>query len=238
MSLNGTKIAIVGGGSGIGFRVAQKAIEQGAQVVLGGRSEDRLLSAADRLGAAASTHRIDTLDKGSIRAFFDHVGSFDHLFTPGATYALGPIDQIDDEVAESPFKSKFWGQYWAVRDALPTLSKDGSITLMAGAAGARPPKTAAAYAACNCALEGLGRALAVELSPVRVNTISPGTIDGDLWQRRPAEVREAAFSGYARDALVGRPGTEDEVADTVLFLMGNRFITGSTLYPDGGYALR
>src|SRR5690606_17801379 len=103
---------------------------------------------------------------------------------------------------------------------------------------ARPLKGAAAYAACNSAIESLGRALALELAPVRVNTVSPGTIDGHLWRSRPDAVREPAFAHYASITALGRPGTEDEVADTVVFLMQNSFMTGTTLYPDGGYTLR
>lgn len=189
------------------------------------------------LGPEAAAHPVDTGDVCSLKAFFAAVGRFDHLFVPAAAYLVGPIDQLDDEAAESPFRSKFWGQYRAAREALKYIDPAGSITLMAGAAGARPIKGAAAYAACNSAIEGLGRALAIELAPVRVNTVSPGTIDGDLWRGRPEPIREAAFSGYARMALAGRPGTEDEVADCVLFLMANGFMTGSTLYPDGGYVL-
>jgi NAD(P)-dependent dehydrogenase (short-subunit alcohol dehydrogenase family) len=238
LELEDTRVLVIGGGSGIGFALAQKAISAGASVLIGGRNEDRLANAVDELGAAASYGRVDTADKTSIRAFFAAAGRFQHLFTPAATYGLGPIDQIDDDNAESPFRSKFWGQYWAVRDALPYIDQAGSITLMAGAAGARPLKGASAYAACNSAIEGLGRALAVELAPVRVNTVSPGTIDGHLWRQRPEPLREAAFSHYRQAALAGRPGTEDEVADAVLFLMRNRFMTGSVIYPDGGYALR
>ncbi|MFC0306535.1 SDR family oxidoreductase [Rhizorhabdus histidinilytica] len=238
MSLENKTVVVIGGGSGIGLLVAAKAIEEGARVVIGGRGEVRLAEAVARLGERSRAHRVDTADKGSIRRFFDGVGAFDHLFISAATYALGPIDQIDDETAESPFRSKFWGQYWSVRDALPHLARDGSITLMAGAAGARPLKGASAYAACNSAIEGLGRALAVELSPIRVNTVSPGTIDGNLWRQRPAEIREAAFAAMSEISLIGRPGTEEEVADSVLFLIRNRLITGSTLYPDGGYVLR
>jgi NAD(P)-dependent dehydrogenase (short-subunit alcohol dehydrogenase family) len=236
--LENARVVIIGGGSGIGMAVAQKAIGAGATVVIGGRNENRLAQATGSLGPAASYRQVDTADKSSIRSFFAGIGRFQHLFTPAATYALGPIDEIDDETAESPFRSKFWGQYWAVRDALPHIDEAGSITLMAGAAGARPLKGASAYAACNSAIEGLGRALAVEIAPIRVNTISPGTIDGHLWGQRPEAEREAAFSHYAQIALAGRPGTEDEVAQAVLFLMENRFMTGSVLYPDGGYTLR
>lgn len=109
---------------------------------------------------------------------------------------------------------------------------------MSGAASVRPPAAAPAYVACNAAVEGLGRGLAVELAPVRVNVVSPGTIDGSLWAQRPAEAREESFAQYGRDALLHRPGSEREIADTVLFPFTNTFMTGSTLYPDGGYTLR
>jgi len=162
----------------------------------------------------------------------------DHLFTPGAAYARGPINEISDEDAESPFKSKFWGQYWSVKHALPLLSKDGSITLMSGIWSVRPPRGAAAYSACNAAIEGLGRALAVELGPIRVNVISPGTAETDLWQRVPEDHRTRAFEEFSRSVPLGRVGTADEIARAVLFLMTSTFMTGSTMYVDGGFTLR
>lgn len=171
-------------------------------------------------------------------AFFEKIERVDHLFTPAASYTTGPMRQLSDADAESPFVSKFWGQYHAVKHAAPRLSPDGSVVLMAGAASVRPPAAAPAYVACNAAIEGLGRGLAVELAPVRVNVVSPGTIDGNLWGGRPVDTREAAFAQYRRDTVLHRVGTESEVARTVLFLFANAFMTGSTLYPDGGYAFR
>jgi NAD(P)-dependent dehydrogenase (short-subunit alcohol dehydrogenase family) len=237
VTFEGKTAVIIGGGSGIGLCTARKFVEAGGTVILGGRSAARLEVALNWLGAPARAMTVDTTDRRSLARFFQRVPALDHLFVTAASYSMGPIDQIDDATAESPFRSKFWGQYYAVREALPRLSKDGSVTLMSGAAGARPPKGAAAYAACNSAIEALGRALAVELAPVRVNSVSPGTIDGALWQSRPAEVRAAAFELYSQLSLVRRPGSEEEVADAVVFLMGNRFMTGSTLYVDGGYVL-
>jgi NAD(P)-dependent dehydrogenase (short-subunit alcohol dehydrogenase family) len=236
--LNAKTVAVIGGTSGIGFRVAELAIASGASVIVGGRNGERLRSAVDRLGAKARGGRIDNLDRESIRAFFEQAGPIDHLFTPGASYSRGRIDTATDDVAESAFKSKFWGQYYAVKHALPYLASDGSITLMAGAYSVRPADNGAAYGACNAAIEGLGRSLAVELAPIRANVVSPGTIDSDLWQRQPSEVRAQSFASYADASLLKRVGTTDEVADAVLFLMGNGFMTGSTLYPDGGFALR
>ncbi|WP_394821635.1 SDR family oxidoreductase [Pendulispora albinea] len=232
-------VVIVGGSSGMGLRVAERVVELGGQVVLGARSRERLEAAVDRLGPRARGVSIDTSDKESIAAFFEQIPSLDHLFTPGSSHlGAGPIDTISDEVAESPFRSKFWGQYWSVKHARPRMAPGGSIVLMGGAYGAHPPRAAAAYAACNSAVESLGRALAVELAPLRVNVVSPGLIDSALWQRRPEPQRTQAYSAYAEASLLGRVGTVDEVAGAVLFLMQNTYTTGSVLYPDGGYVLR
>lgn len=232
------RLAVIGGTSGIGLRVAEKVVAAGGEAVIGGRDAKRLEAALGRLGSQASGHLVDNRDQAALKAFFQAAGSIDLLFTPGASYGRGRIDEVSDDVAESSFKSKFWGQYYAVKHALPFLSKDGAIVLMAGAYSVRPAPNGAAYGACNAALEGLGRALAVELAPVRVNVVSPGTIDSELWQRQPETVRQDAFRSYGDVALLKRVGTTDEVAETVLFLLSNGYMTGSTLYPDGGFALR
>ncbi|GAA4680645.1 SDR family oxidoreductase [Streptomyces youssoufiensis] len=231
-------VVILGGGSGMGYAVARRSVAHGARVVLGGRTADRLAAAAEALGERASWRTVDTTDQESLAAFFAPLERVDHLFTPAASYQTGPMLELDDEAAESPFTSKFWGQYYAVKHAAPKLARDGSVVLVSGAASVRPFGAAPAYAACNAAVEGLGRGLAVELAPVRVNVVSPGALDGDLWGRRPAEVREEGFARYREATVLGRIGTEDEVADSVVFLFGNGNMTGSTLYPDGGYALR
>ncbi|WP_242107104.1 SDR family oxidoreductase [Luteimonas aquatica] len=232
------RVVIVGGSSGMGLRVARSVVASGGQVVIGGRDPERLAQAAATLGERAQARRIDSSDKASIAAFFEGIGRFDHLFTPGSSQSSGRIDEIDDDTAESPFRSKFWGQYYAVKHALPHLAKTGSIVLMSGAYSQRPLAGSATYVACNSAIEGLARALAVELAPIRVNAISPGTIDTELWQTRLRHKREQAHAHYAAMAALGRVGTVDEAADAVLFLMRNTYTTGSTLFTDGGYTLR
>lgn len=232
------RVVIVGGSSGMGLRVAQLVVAAGGRVVIGGRDPDRLAQAVATLGDRAESRRVDNTDKTSIAAFFDGIGGFDHLFTPGSSQLSGRIDEIDDDTAESPFRSKFWGQYYAVKHALPHLAKTGSIVLMSGAYSQRPLSGAAAYVACNSAIEGLARALAVELAPIRVNAISPGLIDTELWQKRSKEAREQAHARYASLSTLQRVGTVDEAADAVLFLMRNTYTTGSALFTDGGYTLR
>ncbi|PEC83739.1 short-chain dehydrogenase [Bacillus cereus] len=231
-TLKGSRIVIIGGSSGIGFATAEQAIEQGAHVIIAGRSKEKLMVAQEVINDNhLQTYVIDNQDTNQLQDFFKKVGNFDHLFTPGASYTLGPITATND-IAESSFIGKFWPQYYAVKYAIPFLSNSGSIVLMSGAFSQRPLKGAPAYGACNGAIESLGKALAVELAPIRVNVVSPGTIHKENEQN---ENRLAAYKAYKSLSLVKRPGHNDEIAHTVLYLMQNSFTTGNVLFPDGGY---
>ena len=229
--------AIIGGTSGIGFALAQKLVARGERVLIGGRSEQKLAQAVERLGSQASGRVVDITDRASLRIFFDGIDTLSGLFTPAASYSTGHFRDGDSSTSEGLFQAKFWAQYWAVYEALPHLSESASVVLMSGAASARPIG-APAYAACTAALEGLARGLAVELRPIRVNCLSPGTTDSELWRNREADQRAAAYDYWNSVTLVQRPGTVEEQADAALFLLENKNMTGSTLYCDGGYTLR
>lgn len=115
----------------------------------------------------------------------------------------------------------------------------GSIVLMSGAFGQRPLADGASYAACNGAIESLGKALAVELAPIRVNVISPGTIHTSFnWEGAEQDTRDNSYDEYTNMNILGRVGHADEAAHTTIYLMTNKYTTGSTLFPDGGYILR
>jgi NAD(P)-dependent dehydrogenase (short-subunit alcohol dehydrogenase family) len=238
-ALRGRTVALIGGGSGIGLEVARISVALGATVVLGGRTTAKLISACGELGEAATWKRVDTADHSALGEFFDEIDVVDHLFTTAADYVSGSMRSLSNAEAESAMASKFWGQYYAIKYALPKFSPDGSVVLLAGADGARPTAAAAAYVACNAAVEGLGRGLAFELAPIRVNVISPGAVDGNFWSTRKApEVRDEAFARYRDANLTKRVGTEAEVAAAVAFLFTNGYSTGTTMYVDGGYSLR
>ncbi|CAM3951633.1 short-chain dehydrogenase [Bacillus luti] len=231
-SLKDKQIVIIGGSSGIGLATATEAIKQGTHVIIAGRSEEKLKVAKKLINSNhLQTYVLDNQNKEQLQNFFEKIGNFDHLFTPGASYTLGPITATDD-IAESSFIGKFWPQYYAVKYAIPFLSNSGSIVLMSGAFSQRPLKGAPAYGACNGAIESLGKALAVELAPIRVNVVSPGTIQRENEQK---ENRLAAYESYKSLSLVKRPGHNNEIAHTVLYLMQNSFTTGNVLFPDGGY---
>lgn len=229
--------AIIGGTSGIGLALAHTLAKRGDRLLLGGRSPDNLAKALAALGPAASGKTVEITDRASLDRFFAEAPALSGLFTPAASYQTGSFREGGIETSEALFEAKFWGQYRAVHAALPHLRDDASVVLMSGAASARPVG-APAYAACNAALEGLARGLALELNPIRVNCLSPGTTDSELWRNRPDHVREPAYEYWRKLCLVQRPATVEEQAHAALFLLDNTNMTGSTLFCDGGYTMR
>ena len=95
----------------------------------------------------------------------------------------------------------------------------------------------AALGAANAAIAALAPILAVELKPLRVNAVSPGVIDTPWWRFVAGDAKTALFADYAAKTPVGRVGTAEDVADAVAFVIGNRFMTGSTIICDGGVRL-
>jgi NAD(P)-dependent dehydrogenase (short-subunit alcohol dehydrogenase family) len=117
------------------------------------------------------------------------------------------------------------------------LAGGGSITLVtAGSAQSALPGTAG-LAAVNGALEAAVAPLASELAPRRVNAVSPGVIETGWWDELPEEAKEEAFTTFARRALVRRNGRPEDVAQAIVALVENGFITGVVLPCDGGLRL-
>ena len=238
MKLQGKKVVIIGGSSGIGLAAAKAAAADGAQVVIASRSEEKLRKAAAEIQGKVESIPVNTVEEASVKALFERTGEFDHLATPGSEAAWGPFLELDLRPAKSGFDSKFWGQYLAAKHGAPKIRPGGSITLFSGAYSQRPGRGASLLSAINSAVEGLGRALAVELSPIRVNVISPGLVDTPIYSGMPEEKRKAMYTAVAASNLVKRIGRPDDIAETALYLMTNGYTTGSTLYVEGGIMLR
>jgi NAD(P)-dependent dehydrogenase (short-subunit alcohol dehydrogenase family) len=132
---------------------------------------------------------------------------------------------------------KFFTSWLCARHAVNRMPPGGSLTFVTGAAVLRAPKDGAMIAATFAALETFARALAVEVGPVRVNTIRPGFTDSQMWDFLPEQAR-AELRRRVSDAMpVRRMGTPDDIAATALFLMTNPQITGTVLDVTGGEEL-
>jgi NAD(P)-dependent dehydrogenase (short-subunit alcohol dehydrogenase family) len=93
-------------------------------------------------------------------------------------------------------------------------------------------------AAVNGALEAMIPTLALELKPIRVNAVSPGIIDTPWWDAWPKEQRKAAFAQIAASTPVGRIGQQEDIAQAILFLLENSFMTGTVVECDGGIRIK
>lgn len=137
-------------------------------------------------------------------------------------------------------RSKLLGPLFVAQESAAHLSPGGSITFTTGIAARRPMRGGSAAAALNSGLEGLVRALAVELAPIRVNAVSPGWTDTPIWGAMPgmtAERKREVFTSMAARLPTGRIGRPEDIADAVIFLMKNQFSTGTVLDVDGGHRL-
>ena len=120
-TLRNQRIVVIGGTSGIGFAVAQEAIADGANVIVGSSSAANVDAAVGRLGSAASGAAIDVKDEASVAAFFERTGPFDHLvYTAGDWGALrtaSTIAKLDLAGANAVFAVRFWGALSAIKHA-------------------------------------------------------------------------------------------------------------------------
>jgi NAD(P)-dependent dehydrogenase (short-subunit alcohol dehydrogenase family) len=237
MSLKGQRIVVIGGSSGIGFAVASAALADGAEVVIGSSNPQNVEAAVGKLGVGASGHAIDVKTESDVAAFFEKVGSLDHLvFTAGDWGGRGgrPLTDTNFAEAQNLFAVRFWGALAAVKHAVPRLSERGSIVLTNGTVAHRPQKGRPISTAMAGSLEHLTRALAVDLAPIRVNIVCPAGIRTDVWNSIPEDQREARFADMTRRQPLARIGEPSEVAEAYLYAMRGGYTTGQVLLVDGG----
>lgn len=235
-TLSGARVVVVGGTSGIGREVARQAAAAGAEVLVGSRSEQRLADTAKEI-EGLRTGVVDVTDEESVRAFFGGLDGLDHLVVCPGDMAVGSVHDVSLEAVRRSLDTKIIGPLLCVRHAGRRIATGGSIVLLAGAAGYKAYPGLAATAAANAGIGGLGRSLALELAPVRVNVVVAGLIDTPLWDGLPAEARAALFEQTAQATPLGRIGQPEDVARSVLHLLESTFTTGALSYVDGGATL-
>ena len=147
----------------------------------------------------------------------------------------GNVVDLPVTQARALFESKYWGQYHCAKYAAPQLPAQGSMVLFSGWISRKPMAGVSTLAAVDAAIEALGRTLALELAPRRVNVVTPGMINTPLWSARlGATEQKAHFDKVGQSLPVGRAGTPQDVAHAVRFLLENGFTTGAVIDVDGG----
>lgn len=236
-TLAGKNVVIIGGTSGIGLATAIAAAAAGANVWAGGRSLENLSKAREAAGANVQFVQVDTHDDAGLEALFASVGQIDHLVSAatGGTRTMKPLTEQTEEQFQAAF-GKLWGYAKVARLGARHVKKTGSLSFVSGAPARRFRPNAGALSCVGGAVENLVRCLAVELSPVRVNVVSPGIIDTALFDWM-GDQKPAQMAAMTAGQLVGRVGRPEEVAQALIYLMLNDYATGTTVDVDGGQLL-
>lgn len=233
---------ITGGNSGIGFATAQKFKEEGATVVITGRSEEKVKQAAAELGVEGIV--ADVQDLASIDRLVEQVkntyGAIDTLFVNAGVFVPSPIGHLEEESYDYQMNINLKGAIFTLEKFLPVL-KDGAsvINLSSINAYTGMPNTAL-YAASKAGLNAFSRTAATELAPrkIRVNVVNPGPIATPIFGKAGLSEEQLQGMGDAMQARIPlkRYGEPSEIANMVCFLASDQssFMTGSEINVDGG----
>ncbi len=233
MELDGKKALVFGGTSGIGLAASAMLAAQGASVVAISRNPDKVGELPDGVSAA----KCDVRDRNALQALFAELAPFDILISAatGGERSVGPFLDMDLDGFQGSF-DKLWGYSNVVRFGTPHLSENGTIVLVSGAPARKPRPGQVALSSVGGAVEAFARAVAPEIAPRRLNVVSPGMIDTPMW---PADMaaREEFYRKTTGNNAIPRAGTPEEVAEAIIFLVRNEFVTGTTVDVDGGWLL-
>ncbi|MEX2270827.1 MAG: SDR family oxidoreductase [Vicinamibacterales bacterium] len=240
------KTAIVtGASSGIGRAAATRLVADGWRVLGVGRDRGALADLQSGIGAAfvpfAADVTSDAAPAAIVRQAVDGGHELAGLVQAAGIIASGGVDVTSDEGWDAMFAVNVRAPFRLLREAVPHLAEArGAVVNVSSVTGLRAFPGLVSYCASKAALDHLTRAAALDLAPkgVRVNAVNPGVVITNLHRRGGMdETRYAAFLEHAKDTHpLRRPGTADEVAELIAFLLSEKsgWITGETIAIDGG----
>ncbi|QUQ67223.1 SDR family oxidoreductase [Kutzneria sp. CA-103260] len=235
MSLENRTVLVVGRGSGIARAITLAVRAAGAKVVVAGRDRDKLAAAYADPGITAE--QVDLADEASIAALAERLGAVDHVVSTASARARGTAQALTHEAVLASFSVKAVGPIFLAKHFAPRMPADGSFVFFSGASARKAMPGMLAVGGTNAAVDAIVRGLAVELAPIRVNAVSPGTIDSGAYDALGDEAKSALFANREATSPARRIGTVDDIAGVVLFALDSTFMTGVSLAIDGGEPL-
>jgi len=241
------KVAVItGGNSGIGLSTAKLFQAEGARVVITGRRQDVVDSAAKEIGGDSVGFTSDASKLDDIVTLYKKVkerfGKIDVLFLNAGIAKFGPFTSVDEAAFDAMLNINLKGLFFNVQKALPLLNEGASVIFTTSIADQKGFPDTSVYSATKAAVRSLARTLSAELldKKIRVNTIAPGPIDTPIFEKLgvPAEAVGEVKEGFASTVPMKRMGSPDEIARAALFLASDdsSFVLGIELVVDGGVA--
>lgn len=235
------KVAVITGGtSGMALATAKLFVEEGAYVFIVGRRQKTLDDAVKAIGRNVTGVQGDASNLADLDRLYATVqrekGRIDVLFASAGTGELAAIGEVTEEHFDRTFGLNVRGTLFTVQKALPLFNDGGSIIMNGSIAGVKGFPAFGVYSASKAALRSFARSWTLDLKAqnIRVNVLSPGTIDTPILDGLPRESIDAFVSLIPR-GKIGRP---EEIATAALFLASSdsSFVTGGELFVDGGVA--
>jgi 7-alpha-hydroxysteroid dehydrogenase len=249
--LEGCAYLVTGGGTGIGASCAEALLADGATVTICGRTEEKLVATAERLGATVPagtvlTIRCDVTVEAEVERAVEHAagatGTLDGVVAnAGGGGAIAPLHLQDTEAFLAILQQNVLGTMLTIKhSALPLAASRGSFVGMSSIAGHQTHRFFGPYPAAKAGIEQLVRTAADEYGPlgVRYNAVRPGFIATEMMDVIPRE--SPIYASYIQNTPMGDVGRPEDVAHLVRFLMGPeaRWITGQVINVDGGHSVR
>jgi len=247
MNTDKKKVAIVtGGGSGLGFAIAEKFTQNGITTIIAGRDEEKLKNAKEKLGEFAYAMSCDVSNLASIPAFVTKVisqfGQVDILVNNAGINMKKDFTEVSDEEFQMVLTTNLTSVFVMSREVVKHMLAKGSgsiINISSMAAQYGLPKVIA-YSASKTAIDGMTRAMAVELSPkgIRINAIAPGFIYSAMTDKALNSDPERKSKVFGRTPM-GHMGEAVDIGEAAYFLASDaaKYITGVVLPVDGGNSI-
>ncbi|WP_394773182.1 SDR family oxidoreductase [Flavobacterium sp.] len=248
MSKLKNKVAVItGGNSGIGFGIAEAFKNEGASGTITGRNETTLNSAVEALGTNFISIKGDVTNSNDLENIFkqtaEKFGNIDVLVVNAGGVVdgvpMGTIDVVTEATYDGYMDLNLKSVYFTVQKALPYLNDGASIILIGSSAAHRAAPGMAIYGAAKAAVISLAKGLSLDLLPrkIRVNTLSPGSIDTPVFGKLvPEEHLEQVKQMWVDITPVGRQGLPSDIGNAAVFLASDdsSFIVGTEILSDGG----
>jgi NAD(P)-dependent dehydrogenase (short-subunit alcohol dehydrogenase family) len=247
MNTQNKKVAIVtGGGSGLGLAIAEKFSQNGMQTIIIGRDKKKLQSAKEQIGPNCFFKSCDLNDLPSIPLLVKNIiaefGQIDVLVNNAGINMKKDFTEVTDEEFQSVITTNLCSVFAMSREVVKQMlkQKQGNIINISSMAAQYGLPKVIAYSASKTAIDGLTRAMAVELSPqgIRVNAIAPGFIYSDMTDKALNSDPERKAKVFGRTPM-GYMGQPTDIAEAALFLASDaaKYITGVVLPVDGGNSI-
>ncbi|KAK5052111.1 hypothetical protein LTR84_002915 [Exophiala bonariae] len=258
--LTAKRVLVLGGTSGIGLAVAEAVKEFGGKIFVSSSSQSKIDAAISRLNAAENKvlYRAETKAQGyrceldnleelesNLIALFEHVTEgrrhkLDHVvYTAGNKVGSVPLTVTDTKMITEHGILRFYVPIIIGKLALDyiTVSAQSSITLTSGVNNIKPVAGRVLMAGWGSGVEGITRALAVDLRPIRVNCICPGPTKTELFDGFPDDVLQPLLERYKSSTMTRTIGTPEDVSESYLYCMRDTFVDGTVIHSSGGYLL-